>query len=194
MENTFCNENYIQYSLVNLAAPVLAKQKPAGLITIWKYHLNHYETSRMKQLEEQDLLNTCKLEILFETKLYFLVFCYQEEQLKLELEKNEQSRILLDYHSCLGLYEKINLLKHKLQAYQQGKAYFPHEVGVFLGYPIWDVEGFIAHNGQDYKFCGDWKVYDDVPGAIKTFEKYDRIRKKAMNQFYSQIGRNNQKI
>lgn len=36
---------------------------------------------------------------------------------------------------------------------------FPHEVGFFLGYPAEDVVGFIRNKGQNFKFCGRWKVY-----------------------------------
>lgn len=53
---------------------------------------------------------------------------------------------------------------------------FPHEVGLFLGYPPEDVEGFRLHRGRDYKLCGCWKVYSDVEGARQCFRRYDRCR------------------
>ena len=31
---------------------------------------------------------------------------------------------------------------------------YPHEIGVFLGYPLEDVEGFIRHRGRDFTCCG----------------------------------------
>ena len=51
---------------------------------------------------------------------------------------------------------------------------FPHEIGIFLGYPLEDVKGFIANCGQKCKLCGVWKVYGDVEKAKKTFAKYER--------------------
>ena len=53
---------------------------------------------------------------------------------------------------------------------------FPHEIGLFLGYPPEDVEGFRLHRGRDYKLCGCWKVYSDVEGARQCFRRYDRCR------------------
>jgi hypothetical protein len=53
---------------------------------------------------------------------------------------------------------------------------FPHEVGLFLGYPLEDVTGFIRHKGQNYKLCGYWKVYDDVKRAKRLFRQYDLCR------------------
>ena len=43
---------------------------------------------------------------------------------------------------------------------------FPHEIGVFLGYPLDDVIGFIEH--KPYYLVGDWKVYQNVNEAKET--------------------------
>jgi hypothetical protein len=52
----------------------------------------------------------------------------------------------------------------------------PHEVGLFLGYPLEDVLGFIENQGSCYKFCGPWKVYGDVEKARRRFRKYEFCR------------------
>lgn len=39
---------------------------------------------------------------------------------------------------------------------------FPHEIGLFLGYPPEDVEGFILQGPGLCKCTGYWKVYGDV--------------------------------
>ena len=36
---------------------------------------------------------------------------------------------------------------------------FPHEIGVFLGYPLGDVMGFIRSGGRNCRHAGCWKVY-----------------------------------
>lgn len=53
---------------------------------------------------------------------------------------------------------------------------FPHEVGLFLGYPPADVEGFRRNQGRNCKLCGHWKVYSDVDGAQRRFRQYDQCR------------------
>lgn len=53
---------------------------------------------------------------------------------------------------------------------------FPHEIGVFLGYPIEDINGFIAHRGERFKLCGYWKVYNDEVKAKQIFKSYDKCR------------------
>ena len=53
---------------------------------------------------------------------------------------------------------------------------FPHEIGLFLGYPLGDVQGFIENAGQNYKLCGPWKVYCNECEALKLFTKYKKCR------------------
>lgn len=49
---------------------------------------------------------------------------------------------------------------------------FPHEIGLFLGYPPEDVKGFIEEGSRNYKCKGCWKVYSDVDKARRLFEMY----------------------
>ena len=51
---------------------------------------------------------------------------------------------------------------------------FPHEVGIFLGYPLADVVGFIQNHGQNFTVCGHWKVYTDPSAAQQQFACYKK--------------------
>ena len=57
---------------------------------------------------------------------------------------------------------------------------FPHEIGLFLGYPPEDVSGFI--NKDECKLSGAWKVYGDKSSAEKVFAQY-----KKCTQIYSEL-------
>ena len=50
---------------------------------------------------------------------------------------------------------------------------FPHEIGVFLGYPLGDVCGFLR-DPDGCILCGEWKVYENAGEAAKTFERFRR--------------------
>ena len=54
---------------------------------------------------------------------------------------------------------------------------FPHEIGVFLGYPPEDVLGFIQHSGKNHCLCGCWKVYGDPVEAKRLFCVYEHARR-----------------
>ena len=58
---------------------------------------------------------------------------------------------------------------------------FPHEIGLFLGYPPEDVNGFILHKGNCCKCSGCWKVYGNEEKALKQFAKF----KKCSDIYYS---------
>ena len=59
---------------------------------------------------------------------------------------------------------------------------FPHEIGLFLGYPPADVDGFMHHR-EDYRVSGLWKVYEDEENALRTFERYRRCTREYMRQY-----------
>lgn len=51
---------------------------------------------------------------------------------------------------------------------------FPHEIGLFLGYPPEDVCGFIENRAGNCKCVGCWKVYGNTSEAQKVFAKYKK--------------------
>ena len=65
--------------------------------------------------------------------------------------------------ACLGLE-----LRRRLGAGGD----FPHEIGLFLGYPPEDVAGFVRHRGKGCKCVGCWKVYGDEAAARRQFAAF----------------------
>ena len=59
---------------------------------------------------------------------------------------------------------------------------FPHEIGIFLGYPLKDVNCFISYRGGGYRMCGEWKVYHDVVNAQRSFLCYKACREFCQTQ------------
>ncbi len=56
----------------------------------------------------------------------------------------------------------------------QGNAY-PHEIGLFLGYPIKDVYGFMGFPIPYRKTMG-WRMYGDVRPSERAYDAYKRAR------------------
>ena len=67
-------------------------------------------------------------------------------------------------------------------AYLKGRyckeSVFPHEIGLFLGYPPEDVKGFIENKGRNFLMCAYWKEYVNEQEAKKIFDKYASCSKK----------------
>lgn len=62
----------------------------------------------------------------------------------------------------------------QLQCHFYNSSSFPHEIGIFLGYPLHDVQGFIDNKGKNFRLCGSWKVYGEQHLAEKLFARYRR--------------------
>ena len=69
-----------------------------------------------------------------------------------------------------------------LQAKLKNESIFPHEIGLFLGYPPEDVKGFIEEGSRKCKCVGTWRVYGDERKARKTFAQY-----KKCNDIYGRL-------
>lgn len=66
--------------------------------------------------------------------------------------------------------------------YKEAKREFPHEIGLLLGYPLCDVEGFIEHKGENFLFSGYWKVYGNAEETRKLFDIYTAIKEMVMRE------------
>lgn len=98
-----------------------------------------------------------------------LLYLYRPARLSEDLKNDTANRILSERGYCTGSPERcICRLMRRLQEYEE----FPHEIGLFLGYPAEDVCGFLEHRECDLKCVGCWKVYGDEIAAQKKFEQY----------------------
>lgn len=70
----------------------------------------------------------------------------------------------------------LERLSKRMEGYKNQRNEFPHEFGIFLGYPLEDVQGFIENRGKNYLYCGYWKVYKDVKEAKRLFARYRRAK------------------
>lgn len=99
-----------------------------------------------------------------------LVYVYRPARLKKDLGTGEARHILRE----LGYpYENQAHCVVRLTRRLSEQEPFPHEIGLFLGYPPEDVRGFME-NRSDHKCVGTWKVYGDADAAQKIFAKYKK--------------------
>jgi hypothetical protein len=57
--------------------------------------------------------------------------------------------------------------------FQECVSEFPHEIGLFLGYPADDVEAFIKYEGKNYASSRYWKVYHNIEEANEIFRRIE---------------------
>jgi len=155
--------------MIQCAAPSICGIKPANLFSL---HGEKFCESRFNWWENE----------------------YKKIGLKVSLMKNDEGLIRFFVYDLV--WERKLLGDCLIRAYLAGKNYpvergtqevlnelfkrlcfeekFPHEVGVFLGYPLEDVIAFESGEGADCKFCGYWKVFGNVENSRKLCESYHK--------------------
>lgn len=159
--------NRLEADLIRHCAPTLAGLKSAGL---FRYFYEDPETAKREIAWANSLLNSrgVAVEALVWKKEAVLIYAYRRVLLQETLLSEDVRVLLRDFgYECFLPEACIRHLKERLEEYDC----FPHEIGVFLDYPIEDVQGFIKNRGKNCACCGIWKVYCDASEKEKLFCK-----------------------
>lgn len=156
--------------LVRHGAPTLAGLKTGNLFSC-PYQKEHQIREDCRLFNRRLGKKGIRLLLLRCSKQRALLYLYRPRKLKQDLAQDCASRLLtgLGYHWRTPEHCLCQLTK-KLQT----DVDFPHEIGLFLGYPPEDVWGFIQNKADDCKCIGCWKVYGDEETARKRFIQYKK--------------------
>lgn len=163
------NLELIETQLVLQCAPVLAGLKISNLLNV----------NRKQGELIQNLLAATDLScyVLLRNGHRMTILIYNKKMLKAYLKnKQVQSFLLGEGYGEMNLEEMLWLLSQRYQSHMEKRAGFPHELGVFLGYPMEDVEGFIENNGENFLCLGYWKVYQNRQAKLELFQKFERAK------------------
>lgn len=159
-------------------SPTLRGIKPSNIFTLWKDKYPNWaqdldECRSTLQRHGYDMV------LLQENSRFLVVMVYHPDILQHCLSQRELRDFLhsMGYQEALPLEAKLALLGQRFQC-----SNFPHEIGLFLGYPMDDVTGFIDNHGENCKYTGDWKVYGDVNRAKRLFQAYQDSRRSVIDQ------------
>ncbi len=167
----------LDYQIVNHCAPTLAGIKTGNLFSIHGEKLGEVkqEVRRLNRILHGKGVILLPLKI---TDTYALIYVYRPDMLARDLLCPLASRILKNHgYTCSCPSSCLSKLIQRLRSSTE----FPHEIGLFLGYPPEDVQGFISDpHGQSHSVhcCGGcWKVYHDPQKAQVLFQQYEKCTK-----------------
>ncbi|EHQ88561.1 DUF3793 family protein [Desulfosporosinus youngiae] len=155
--------------LVESLAPLVLRFKPSVLLnvsleneTAWKEFKGLFTQPKALQIKTIRKLNG-RLQVIF----------YQKELLDSVLRQKPIQEFLktLSYPKQYSLNAYLSFLKHRITSLA-----FPHEVGVFLGYPLKDVLGFMGLLPLPYKRTQGWRIYGEETPSNEIYEKYRQAR------------------
>ncbi len=159
LNNCFClnNDEDFLHWYTELLGPVLLGVKPAEILSF-------------PQRKEKDLIVTKKVKNLFEnSKLinFQELNCQQCVKLffynPIALDETLKDSKNLKFLKMMGYPQQYTLesyLTHLLTILNDG--IIPDEIGIFLGYPLKDVLGFIGHPSLSLTKVEGWRVYGDA--------------------------------
>lgn len=161
--------SHVEAKLALQCAPLITGIKIANLLIV-----STEDEELVREILKKSGITYYRL-LRMEEKTTFLLF--HRSQLEAYLYDPDVLRILReDGYTDLSLGGILRHFQGRFQAHMLDKVGFPHEMGLLLGYPTEDVEGFIRNRGQNALYSGYWKVYRDVDAKKRIFEDYENAK------------------
>lgn len=162
----------LNYLLLYHCAPTIYKKKAANIFSI--QNIDDFNLTAVIN-EYEKILNylNLKLCVLCTREKNTLFYIYSEKAL-LRIISTPKIKNFLKSHGYneFSVEKALNFLISRFDSCIE----FPHEIGIFLDYPLEDVKSFIQNKGQNFLHCGCWKVYHNPDDAIYIFKQYEQCR------------------
>ena len=156
--------------IVENCSPTLAGIKTGNLVTV-KVRDKRKLYGEIRKLNKTLTSKGLRAVPVRQTDGYALIYLYRPDYLAKDISKPDVSEILRNKgYTC----DNADICVMQLIEHLSKDSCFPHEIGLFLGYPVADVKGFMEDSRKGVKLVGYWKVYGDKEKAKRTFNDYRR--------------------
>lgn len=180
--NNMGDKESIEKFLIFNSSLVISGLKPSATVNIKKQNNHIYD--KWKKYGASFIKNIgLKYVVLRECSKALIILIYNEENLSNYIFNKEN----LDFLNEIG-YKGKETLEEYLECLKDRYLKFkcPHELGVFLGFPLDDVRDFMNCNEKKCLCCGYWMVFNDYDKALATFNKFDEVKNHAINEILSE--------
>lgn len=175
MNNISCLRCSIKGNIALQCSLVLSGIKPSNLL-IYSNHCEGCISEELKNTGAEHMK-------LYTGKNDSVSIIFNREKLEKALLDEENREFIKQYgYEDFSVNSVIEKLAGRYTEFKEGRAEFPHEMGIVLGYPLEDVSGFIENNGKNYLYSGYWKVYKNAEEKIQLFKIYKDIKKYFVEQ------------
>ena len=171
--------------LIDHCSPTLAGLKTANMFPVSLDEDQDIE-GEVRKLNRMLHEKGIRILVLRRTDRNVLLYVYRPDYLDRDLGCPLAKQILESRGYCCSSSGKCiaQLIRHMAE---DGK--FPHEVGLFLGYPPEDVRCFMEDTRRGVKCTGCWKAYGNEEEAKRTFRKYRKCTEVYRREFSKGAGR-----
>ena len=171
------NEDDFLTWLVKVLGPVLVGSKPAELISLPKYDCQLI--NKVEKIEKYiDNCQRISYKILAYKNTSIKVLFYNPMSLDYHLSENRNMKFLksVGYPNEYNLKAYLEFLIKKIE-----DGFIPSEIGVFLGYPLKDIIGFIGHPSLKLTKVNGWRVYGDPRLSDRKLKEFSDAKDKIRN-------------
>lgn len=158
--------------LVAHGAPTLAHLKVGSLFST-AYDSVDTLTDELSALNAELFPKGVVLSILHLMDSRALIYLYRTADFSKQLGRPDVQSFLRECgYGRFDVQAVLHHLRVRLLRCQE----FPHEIGIFLGYPLSDVMAFIRNNGQNCVCSGCWKAYSNPQEAMRMFQRLHKCK------------------
>lgn len=183
-------------SLVRLAGGVIAGVKPAAIFSIpmkafsagqWRWLVRHALDEALRAYARSLPDYGVSLSVLYRTDRRVYLLVWRPTMLAKAFEDPELVAIVREAGYRGSTTDELVIeLRRRLVAYyvassEGSPVEFPHEIGVFLGYPAEDVRGFLE--GREATCKGAWHAYGDERVARSRFRVLEMHERRCRARF-----------
>lgn len=177
-EERSCLASFLAYH----SAEVLSGLKPGNLVNISnKKHPCGKNLFALWQRHGSSLLDESGLvaRVMVQRKDSLLVYIYCLESLEGLLAERKVRNFLhkAGYDEFNDYGDALEELKRRLE-----KTNFPHEIGLFLGYPLKDVAGFLGWANLPISGQSAWRIYGDPQKSLELAAGHRNCRCQMVEQ------------
>ncbi|MEG2869236.1 MAG: DUF3793 family protein [Terrisporobacter sp.] len=167
------NSSYIKW-LLEVLGPVILGSKPCEILNISSKDLKREEKIR----EIKNFFNSC-------SRIKYEVIKIEDDSSRILFINEEALDAVLINKKCMNFLKFLGYPKnYEISTYTQilinklKTKEFPHEIGIFLGYPLKDVVGFMGYGNYTLSKIKYWKVYGDTEISDKVYNEFLNHREK----------------
>ncbi|MFR3909913.1 MAG: DUF3793 family protein [Clostridium paraputrificum] len=176
--NNLNDKEYIEILIAYNVSLISARLKPSITLNLSKS--NNKNTYELWNKYGEDYLESLRIKFIklreSEKSLVILIYDFELLETFINIPKNKNFLMSLGYPNKFSVEEALETLQERYELYN-----CPHELGIFLGFPLDDVKDFMTCSDKKCLACGYWKVYNQCNKAKRIFNLFDRVKEETLD-------------
>lgn len=170
----------LEMQLALQCSPLLAGLKLSNLLII--------ESDKEKAVKYLFRNSGISGKILYREKGKSVIYLYRYDELEAYLKDARIQKFMEELgYGGMSVREVLKEFARRYRKSRKDCQDFPHEMGILLGYPLEDVQGFMKNNGKNDLYSGYWKVYSNLSETLELFDQFNQAKEMMIRLLYAGV-------